>query len=83
MKALRQLKEAGLSYRQVTPFLYRVEGAFSFWPTTERWRSLCGQSAGYGVSSLMQALRDRELDLARCSLSGSVFDQRLEPARVL
>ena len=65
MKALRQLEKAGLSYRQVTPVLYRVEEAFNFWPTTERWRSLHGQSAGYGVNSLIQALRDRELDVAR------------------
>ena len=64
MKALRQLKEAGLSYRQVTPYLYRVGEAISFWPTTERWRSLHGQSAGYGINSLIQALRDRELDVA-------------------
>ena len=60
MKALRQLEEAGLSHRQVTPILYRVEEAFNFWPTTERWRSLRSQAAGYGVVGLIQAHRNCE-----------------------
>ncbi len=56
---LEALEAAGIEYEQNSQLRCKVKPDFSFWPTTERWRSSDGQVSGYGVKQLIQAIRKR------------------------
>ena len=52
---LEALHEAGIDYEQISAHYYRVEPAFSYWPSTDRWRAISGHVSGYGVKNLIKA----------------------------
>ena len=56
---LETLNAAGIKYEKVSNLYYRVEPGFSYWPSTERWRSHDGQAHGYGTTNLIKAVRER------------------------
>ena len=56
---LHALYAAGIGYEKTGRLHYRVEGGFSYWPSTDRWRSFDGRVSGYGVDHLIEAVRAR------------------------
>ncbi len=58
---LEMLKRAGIAFEVLTGDVYRVAGAFVYYPTIGNWRSNDYKQAGYTCASLIQAVRDAEL----------------------
>ena len=56
---LQALHAAGIGYEKTSQSHYRVERGFSYWPSTNRWRSFDGRVSGYGVNLLIEAVRKR------------------------
>ena len=64
---LQVLYAAGIGYekaggRHYGAQHYRVEERFSYWPSTDRWRSFDGRVSGYGVQHLIEAVRKYDAD---------------------
>ena len=56
------LRAAGICYVTQGRLRYNVGPGFSYWPSTDRWRSTGDQPVGgYGVEGLIQAIRERGL----------------------
>ena len=55
---LQALHAAGIGYEKTSQLHYRVEPGFSYWPSTDRWRSFDGRVSGYGVDQLIKAVRE-------------------------
>ena len=56
---LEALRAAGIKYEELGRQRYRVgQDGFTYWPTTNRWRSFRDGVGGYGVKDLIKAVRE-------------------------
>ncbi len=56
---LEALRAAGIEYEEISPRRYRVgPHGFTYWPTTNRWRSFRDGVGGYGIKDLIKAVRE-------------------------
>ncbi len=58
---LKALHDAGIRYKPHGRHRYSVGPGFSYWPSTDRWRSFRGAVSGYGLEPLINAVRERAL----------------------
>ena len=65
---LDALRSAGISFQEHGPHRYKVGPGFSYWPSTDRWRSPRNGSSGYGVRSLIRLITSQP----SCELSGHI-----------
>ena len=56
---LDALHVAGIAYEDIGSQRYRVGPGFSYWPSTDRWRSYGDRVGGYGVKDLIKVVHGR------------------------
>lgn len=60
-KALERLAQAGIPHRCLDSGQhYRVDERFDWWPSTGRWKALRSKAAGWGVSTLIAAVKGKQ-----------------------
>jgi len=57
IRRLDALRAAGMDVLERGQHRYSVGPGFSYWPSTDRWRSPHRDEAGYGVQSLIEFIR--------------------------
>jgi len=57
IRRLDALRAAGMDVLERGQHRYSVGPGFSYWPSTDRWRSRHSDEAGYGVQSLIEFIR--------------------------
>ena len=58
---LDALQVAGIWSEDIGAKRYRVGPGFTYWPSTDRWRSYSDRVGGYGVEDLIKAVQKAQM----------------------